>query len=120
MFNKRRQPGNRYARTLQTQRARTVAPWRIWTALLTVISFVVLVSTATMHHHATAVEDQDCAICSVVTHKVADLPPVTMPAMVAILLSYAPFLPAKPSTARPSPLHLPPSCGPPAPTSTIC
>jgi len=102
------------------RRARTVAPWRFWTALLTAITFVVLVSTAAMHHHATAVEDQDCPVCSVVTHKVADLPPVSLPVLVVVLLSYAPFLLLRPGVTHASPVSLPPSCGPPASIPTIC
>ncbi|HXA47872.1 MAG TPA: hypothetical protein VNW52_09605 [Burkholderiaceae bacterium] len=114
MLNKHHQPRSRQASSLPTQRARIVAPWRIWTALLTMITFVVLLSTAATHHHATVVDDQDCAICSVVTHKIADLSLTTLPALVLILLSYAPFLLAKPGTVHASLRLLPPSCGPPA------
>jgi hypothetical protein len=102
------------------RRARAVAPWRIWAALLTAITFMVLISTAAMHHHATAVDDQDCPICSVVTHKAAGSLPATLPAQVVVLLSYAPFLPSKPGVAHASPVSLPPSCGPPASISAIC
>ena len=102
------------------RRARAVAPWRVWTALLTAITFVVLVSTAAMHHHATAVDDQDCPVCSVVTHKAAGPLPAVLPTPVVIFLSYTPFLPSKPGVAHASPVPLPPSCGPPAPISTIC
>jgi hypothetical protein len=96
------------------------ARWRVWTALLAAITFIVLVSTAATHHHATTVDDQDCAICSVVTHKLADLPLVKLPKLVVILVSYAPFLRAAPSVAHASPLRLPPSCGPPALSPPIC
>ncbi|MDR3482007.1 MAG: hypothetical protein P4L91_14985 [Burkholderiaceae bacterium] len=102
------------------RRARAGAPWRIWAALLTAISFVVLVSTSAMHHHATAVDDQDCPVCSVVTHKAAGPLPLALPTPVVVFLSYAPFLLSKPGVAHASPVSLPPSCGPPAPISTIC
>ena len=102
------------------RRAYAVERWRVWTAMLTAITFVVLVSTAAMHHHATMVEDQDCAICSVVTHKLADLPLVTLPRLVVIFIAYAPFLPATQRVAHASPSLLPPSCGPPAPSTEIC
>jgi hypothetical protein len=112
--------GIRPASAPPARRARAVAPWRIWTALLTAITFVVLVSTAAMHHHATAVEDQDCAVCSVVTHKVTNLPLVVLPKLVVVFLSYSPFLLPKPFITLASPVVLPPSCGPPAASSTIC
>jgi hypothetical protein len=120
MLKKRRQPRNRLASSLLMQRARAIAPWRVWTALLTAMTFVVLVSTAAMHHHATVVDDQDCAVCSIVTHKVTDIPPTTLPALVLILLSFAPFLLAKPGVAHVSSILFPPARGPPARTSTIC
>ncbi|MFI4939670.1 MAG: hypothetical protein ACHP7O_04900, partial [Burkholderiales bacterium] len=95
-----------------------VQRWRVWTAILTAITFVVLVSTAAMHHHATVAEDQDCAICSVVTHKLADHPLVDLPKLTVIFISYAPFLSAIPPAAHASPLLLPPGRGPPAPSLT--
>jgi len=119
MLKKRRQPRNRLASSLLMQRTRVVARWRVWAALLTLVTFAVLVSTAAMHHHATVVDDQDCAICSIVTHKTSDLPPTTLPALVLILLSFAPFLLVKPGVAHVSSILFPPACGPPARTSTI-
>lgn len=84
------------------------------------ITFVVLVSTAATHHHATVVDDQDCAICSVVAHKVSGLPPVALPVLMVVLLSYAPFILFKQGVALASPVLLPPSCGPPASMPAIC
>jgi len=99
---------------------RNVAPWRIWTALFTAITFAFLVSTAAMHHHATAADDQDCAVCSVVAHKLAELPLAATPKLVVILISYAPFLLAKSTVVLVSQVRLPPSCGPPHGILTIC
>jgi len=95
-------------------RAVAVDRWRVWTALLTAITFVVLVSSAAMHHHATAVEDQECATCSVLTHKLAALHAVKLPELALILVSYAPYLLATPIAVHLSPTLLPPACGPPA------
>jgi hypothetical protein len=100
-------------------RARDAAPWRIWTALITTLAFVMLLATAATHHHATAIDDQDCAVCSVVTHKVSDPPPVTLPALVVVVLAYSPYLLAKPTVVKASPIQLPPSCGPPASASIV-
>jgi hypothetical protein len=97
----------------QPLRAFAVGRWRVWTALLTAITFVVLVSTAAMHHHATAVEDQECATCSVLTHKLADVPLVKLPTLILLLVSYAPYLLAAPVVAHISLSLLPPACGPP-------
>ncbi|MBV8666893.1 MAG: hypothetical protein JO269_10465 [Burkholderiaceae bacterium] len=101
-------------------RARAAAPWRVWTALLTAITFAVLVATAATHHHASVVEDQDCAVCGVVTHKLADPPPVVLLRPVLILVSYLPYLAVVPLVRFSSPLLLPPACGPPTLSSTSC
>ena len=96
------------------RRQANLAPWRFWTAILTAIAFTFLVSTAATHHHKTLIDDQDCAVCSVVSHKLADQPLVVLPKLVAILIAYAPFLPAASCATHVSPFLLPPSCGPPA------
>jgi len=88
--------------------------------LFTAISFALLITTAATHHHATAVDDQDCAVCSVVTHKISGTPLVALTHLVVILLSYAPFLFALPASAPVSFRLLPPSCGPPALAPAIC
>src|SRR5471030_669549 len=102
MFNTRRHSSNRQTASPQAG-VFAVARWRVWTALLTAITFAVLVSTAAMHHHASVADDQDCAICSVVTHKLTDVPLVKMPRLVLVLVSYAPYLLATPAVAHASP-----------------
>ena len=98
---------------MPSRHARAVAPWRIWTALITTLAFVMLIATSATHHHATAVDDQDCAVCSVVTHKITDPPLVVLPRLVVIVLAYSPYLLAKSSVVFAAPVLLPPSCGPP-------
>jgi hypothetical protein len=120
MIKRRIHSSHRTASVPPTPGAHTVQRWRVWTAILTAVTFVVLVSTAAMHHHTTAAEDQDCSICSVVTHKLADHPLVDLPKLTVIFISYAPFLPAMPGVAHVSPLLPPPSCGPPAPSLSVC
>ena len=93
---------------------RSLAPWRFWTALVTTVAFVLLLSTVSTHHHATTADDQDCAVCSVVSHKVTDLPEVVLPKLVLVLVSYAPLLVPGTCVARVSASLLPPSRGPPA------
>ncbi|HEY8026572.1 MAG TPA: hypothetical protein VIF60_18655 [Burkholderiaceae bacterium] len=94
--------------------ARSLAPWRFWTALVTVIAFTLLLSSVSAHHHTTAADDQDCAVCSVVSHKVSDLPEVVLPKLVLVLVSYAPHLSLTACDAPVSLSLLPPSRGPPA------
>jgi hypothetical protein len=120
MFTRRIHFASRQTSAPPLRRAYAVARWRVWTALLTALTFVVLVSTAAMHHHATTAEDQDCAVCSVITHKITDVPLVILPRLVVVLVSYAPFLLAAPAIAPASPLLLPPGCGPPDGSSAIC
>jgi hypothetical protein len=95
------------------RRGRAVAPWRLWTALITTIAFVMLLATAATHHHATAIDDQDCAVCGVVTHKVSDPPLITLPQQVVVVVGYSPYLLTKPTILKATPVQLPPSCGPP-------
>ena len=95
-------------------RARRLAPWRYWTAIVTIVAFLSLLLTISSHLHLTQAEDQDCAICSVVSHKVSDPPPVSLPTLVLVLLSFAPFLAFAACKPHVSPSLLPPSCGPPS------
>ncbi len=92
---------------------RSLAPWRYWTILLTIVAFVGLLTTASTHNHASVADDQDCAVCSIVTHNTSDLPTVDLPKQVLVLISYAPFLAPSNCHNYVSPALLPPSCGPP-------
>lgn len=95
-------------------RARRVAPWRFWTTIVTIAAFLSLLLAASSHHHLTQAEDHDCAICSVVSHKVSDPPTVVLPQLVLVLQSYAPFLAFAACKPHLSPSLLPPACGPPS------
>ena len=97
-------------------RARRLAPWRYWTALVTIAAFLSLLVTVSSHVHLTQAEDQDCAICAVVSHKVGDPPAVALPKLVLVLLTFAPFLAFAACKPHVSPLLLPPACGPPSRT----
>lgn len=97
----------------QTVRLCAGRGWGTCVAVFTAISFVLLVSTAASHRHATSLEDQACSMCSVATHKLAgaDLAPVLAQTR-ALLAYYLPMLAAIRIVAV-SPLLLPPICGPP-------
>jgi hypothetical protein len=88
--------------------------WRTWTAVLTAITFALLVSTAVSHRHATSLEDQACSICSVAAHKLTSADPAPVLAQILIFIAY--HLPTLVSISvnAVSPLLLPPSCGPPS------
>ena len=95
-------------------RARRLAPWRFWTTIVTIAAFLSLLLTISSHHHLTQAEDQDCAICGVVAHKVSDPPAVMLPKLVLVLLAFAPFLAFAACKPHVSPSLLPPACGPPS------
>jgi hypothetical protein len=88
--------------------------WRACVALVTAIAFALLVATAATHHHATALEDQGCSLCSVVGHKLSGTPSAQAIERIAVLLPYRILTLGVIETPPASPLHLPPSCGPPA------
>ncbi|HAT32378.1 MAG TPA: hypothetical protein DCW29_16475 [Janthinobacterium sp.] len=93
-------------------RRRARDPWRLCVALFTALSFILLLATAATHHHK-AFEAQDCALCSAVLDKVADVatPPVLV-RQAEILLYFIQVATAQ-AVAYASPHLLPPSCGPP-------
>jgi uncharacterized membrane protein YoaK (UPF0700 family) len=90
-----------------------VKAWRVWLALLTAFAFVLLVTTATQHHHASSAEDLDCSICSVVMHKLADAPLMHLQKLLIVFIAFAFFQASASCILHTSPLWLPPSCGPP-------
>ncbi|WP_394779579.1 hypothetical protein [Undibacterium sp.] len=87
--------------------------WRAWVAVLTIISFVLLVSTAATHHHTSSLEDQGCSLCTAVAHKLSGDMPVLKLAQTVTFLAYR--LPPLQliSVTYTCPLLFPPSCGPP-------
>ena len=92
-------------------RARKLAPWRFWTTIVTIAAFLSLLLTVSSHQHLTQAEDQDCAICSVVTHKTVDLPTIDLPKQVLVFVSYVAFQSLEICSIHVSPALLPPSCG---------
>jgi hypothetical protein len=87
--------------------------WQLCVALFAVLSFVLVVSTAATHHHASALSADDCALCTAVADKIADSPGAPAPVQFFLLQSYLLFAPAAHVAAYVSPTLLPPSCGPP-------
>lgn len=87
--------------------------WRWYVALLTVLSFCLVVATSASHLHKSTAAAHDCAICCVVLDKLADAP--TPPALVhaVTLQSYLIAANRAIAVAYSSPQLLPPSCGPP-------
>ncbi len=87
--------------------------WRMWVALLTTLSFVMLMAASSSHEHRDIKAEHDCVLCSAVLDQVADLavPPALLPQ--ALALSYILFVPAVPLASRAVPSLLPPSRGPP-------
>jgi tetrahydromethanopterin S-methyltransferase subunit D len=94
--------------------------WRALVALATAFAFVSILLTAATHHHASAVEDNACAVCSIAIHKIADTHLVALPNMVAVLIFYADFVLESRDVTHAISLYLPPSCGPPRTSSAIC
>lgn len=88
--------------------------WRAWVAVITAITFVLLVSTAATHRHATSLEDQGCSLCAAVVHKLTGSEPALKLAQTVVFLAYR--LPSVQAIDidYPAPLLFPPSCGPPA------
>ncbi|GGC60495.1 hypothetical protein GCM10011396_04240 [Undibacterium terreum] len=98
----------------QLLHARLGSGWRAWIAVITAISFVLMVSTAVTHHHATSLEDQGCSLCTAVAHKLTGAEPALQLAQTVIFLAYRlPSIEAV-SVSYPTPLLFPPSCGPPS------
>jgi hypothetical protein len=84
-----------------------------WCALVTVLSFITLVSVSATHYHSTAHETQDCSICSVVTDKVGSGFSAPAPAVTQFFALFALATVILRSTLINAALPLPPSCGPP-------
>lgn len=87
--------------------------WRRCMALFTALSFLLLLATASTHHHK-AFEAQDCALCSAVLDQVGDVQaPPPLPVRQAAVLLYFIQVATAPAFAHVAPDLLPPSCGPP-------
>ena len=88
--------------------------WRWYVALLTALSFCLVVASSASHLHKEAKTVHDCAICCVVLDKLGGAPPAPSLVHAVTLQSYRIVaLRTFESTYR-SPQLLPPSCGPPS------
>jgi hypothetical protein len=88
--------------------------WRFWVAIVVALSFLLLVSTASTHHHTKAIEDQSCSVCSSVNVKPHDIEPISLLAKVIIFLGYHFPVSGEIHIAYLAVSLLPPSCGPPS------
>lgn len=105
---------------IRAGRARARSGRQLLVALFAALTFVLLVSTAATHRHADAVSSHDCAVCSVVADKIADIPPAPLLVQAIELQSYLLLLVAATVAAYACPRLLPPACGPPAtPVSSL-
>jgi hypothetical protein len=73
-------------RTFDISALRRVGPWSRWLIAALAGALLWLFVTASQHHHASDVEDADCAICTAVVHHVVDLTasPNIAPPVVAV------------------------------------
>jgi hypothetical protein len=98
----------------QSLHAQAGRGWRAWIAVITALTFVLLVTTAATHHHATSLEDQGCSLCAAVVHKLTGSEPALKLAQTVVFLAYCLPPLETVSVAYLTPLLFPPSRGPPA------
>lgn len=89
------------------------AGWRLYVAWLTTLAFVLLVAGAASHIHESALAAHDCALCSAVVDKIADVPAPPVLVSHFELQSYRILVGSATPVAYATPNLLPPSCGPP-------
>jgi len=87
--------------------------WCALLALITVFSFITLVSTAATHYHTGTQEIHDCSICSVVSDKIGGSISVPTVLITSFFVLFALTVISLRSIFHRSPALLPPSCGPP-------
>ena len=88
-------------------------PWQYVVALFAVFSFALLLATAATHRHQSVLAEHECAICSAVADRIANLPfapPTVLPVEV---VAYFVLPVATPSVCHTRPVFLPPGRGPP-------
>ncbi|MFZ6864638.1 hypothetical protein ACO0K7_18600 [Undibacterium sp. Ji67W] len=88
--------------------------WKAGVALLTALSFALLISTAATHHHANSIEDQACSLCSAISDKLDHVTPVGQALHTVQLFAYTLQVSNAYLPDFSAPSLLPPSCGPPA------
>ncbi|MFZ6689822.1 hypothetical protein ACO0K0_18965 [Undibacterium sp. SXout11W] len=91
-----------------------VRGWKAGVALLTALSFALLISTAATHHHANSIEDQACSLCSAISDKLDHVTPTTQVPLTLQLFAYTLQAGDAYLSDFAAPSLLPPSCGPPA------
>ena len=94
------------------------APWRsAWhwfVVLLTALSFVLMLVSASSHVHDSTDAVHDCVVCSAVVGQLAEAP-AAVPLVVDVQYQAYPVTPVPVGSGAPSIDALrPPSCGPPA------
>jgi hypothetical protein len=86
----------------------------LWVACFAALAFILLVSNAATHLHASVAAAHDCAICTAVADKVGGTPVPPAPVVSVQLQPYLLFFVATYVAIYVSPRLLPPGCGPPA------
>jgi hypothetical protein len=98
----------------RASRAALRSAWRLWVVCFAALAFVLLVSTAATHPHASLAAAHDCAICTAVADKIGGTPTPPTPAVTVQLQPYLLFFVAPYLALYVAPRVLPPGCGPPA------
>lgn len=101
-------------------RSRSGMGLRYWLAIITAISFVLLVATAVTHDHASSATEEVCSLCQAVSHHSGNTPAVPVVAAVNMLVLFEVLVPAKFQLLPTLPFLLPLICGPPAYHISIC
>jgi hypothetical protein len=89
------------------------AGWRLCLAWFTALAFVLMVAGAASHTHDSTLAAHDCALCSAVVDKIADVPVPPVLVRHCELQSYRILASSAAPVAYATPNLLPPSCGPP-------
>lgn len=97
----------------RASRAALRSAWRLWVVCFAALAFVLLVSTAATHRHASMAAAHDCAICTSVADKLGGTPTPPAPVVTVQLQPYPLFFVAFCLASYAAPRLLPPSCGPP-------
>jgi hypothetical protein len=104
---------NKLPKRPSASRAALRSGWRLWVACFAALAFVLLVSSATTHLHASLAAAHDCAICTAVADKIGGTPVPPEPVVAVQPQPYLLFFAAPYVALYVAPRLLPPGCGPP-------
>ena len=89
------------------------AAWRRWLMLLALLGYLVLLGFSASHDHASSLSEDECAVCSVVSDNISELPAIPVVLAEVAVLQYHILAGAVEIAASLSPNPLPSICGPP-------